>query len=273
MFPISQWGRLGFLATLALPALLSTSPRAHAGETNFPPALAQALEDGNRAFDSGDFASAIGAYQKVIDSGFLSPDLFLLLGNAHFRTGSEGEAALWWRRAQVADPLLPEPAQNLRFLDSKVGPLRFDSDPVAKITGFLPRDIWVLIATSGAWAFAIGLAALSLHLPRKMGRSFAHLSCWIGLALAILGTAGYLLKTKRDVPFLTDLAVVTRPASARTSATDDAASVSELPPGSEVTSLGDRGPWVYVGIPGNLRGWIRTGIATRLWPYDPDLLQ
>ena len=46
----------------------------------------------------------------------------------------------------------------------------------------------------------------------------------------------------------------------------DAKSVIDLPPGSEVRILRDSGPWRYVEIPGDLRGWIRAEALEPVWP-------
>ena len=103
----------------------ATKPRSRSGlglpsvasEQNGREEITRDLELGNRAYDEEEFETAITAYQRAVKAGFVSPDIFLLLGNAHFRTDSKGEAILWWRRAQVTSPRHPEATQNLRFVD------------------------------------------------------------------------------------------------------------------------------------------------------------
>jgi hypothetical protein len=53
------------------------------------------------------------------------------------------------------------------------------------------------------------------------------------------------------------LAIVTAPeVQARLATADSASSILQLPPGSEVQVLSQRGDWVYAILPNNLRGWI-----------------
>lgn len=70
---------------------------------------------GNEALASGDFRSAVEAYQEQIKT--TGPDAALLfnLGNAHYRLGEYGPAILAYEQALVLDPHAEDIRTNLRL--------------------------------------------------------------------------------------------------------------------------------------------------------------
>jgi hypothetical protein len=68
---------------------------------------------GNNAYTQGDFAAAADAYRGALGCGYESPELYLALGNAAYKSGRLGWAVYWYERGRRLDPRDPDLATNL----------------------------------------------------------------------------------------------------------------------------------------------------------------
>ena len=83
------------------------------------PCAAQAQQElfaeGNRLYQTGDYASALDAYLRVYDAGFESGALFYNVGNAYFKEGDHARAILFYERAARLLPSDEDVRANLRL--------------------------------------------------------------------------------------------------------------------------------------------------------------
>ncbi|MCB1099609.1 MAG: SH3 domain-containing protein [Verrucomicrobiae bacterium] len=224
------------------------------------------------AYGKGDFASAYRKFTKVADE-YLSTELCVNAGSAAYRTGNDGEAALWFRRALVLDSRCMEARQNLRFLKRRLGFLRFDSGGLQRELGdFLSVPVWrfwfALFAGVGAVCLTASLF-LRIHRPVRnwlLGGSVGALFLSGVFGIGWLGNA-----PDREI---LSLHVVVAPDTAALAAPNSSAGrIVALPPGSEIEFLEQRGSWIYAEIPGGSRGWIRASQVIQLWPYSVRLIE
>jgi len=75
----------------------------------------QFFEAGNKYYADGAYDKAVVEYEKVLASGYHSPELYFNLGNAYFRGGQLGKAIMNYVRAQRLDPRDDDIKANLRF--------------------------------------------------------------------------------------------------------------------------------------------------------------
>ncbi len=68
---------------------------------------------GNRAYEEGDFSTAVREYEKLVDARILRPEVFYNLGNAYYRMGKLGYAIGNYERALAFDPGFSVAAANL----------------------------------------------------------------------------------------------------------------------------------------------------------------
>ncbi|MCP5540913.1 MAG: tetratricopeptide repeat protein [Akkermansiaceae bacterium] len=220
---------------------------------------------GNVLFEQGDYAGAEKLYRGLAEAGHRSEELYFNLGNTLFRLQRPGEAALWYHRALALDPRFGEARQNLRVVENLTGNLVFDpGDLVRWLRRLTPADLAGLVSLF-AW-IALLCAASVLALPRlKPWRPLL----WIVTLLSVTAVGFFLWclrRYDRDVS-IDRMAIVTAPETkAITSPYPDAKEVIALPPGSEVRIVLDRGPWTFVAIPDELRGWVRTETIGRVVP-------
>ena len=203
------------------------------------------FDEGNRLYDEGKFGEAKQTYEKLAGRGEWSANLFYNLGNADYRIGAAGKAALNFERALALDAAHPEARANLKWLREQTG---------AKISvrrwweyayPALPGDVFAMGAVLAVWAVVFGLVAA------LFGRKFFG---WVLFALlfAVYAGVGW-WRSDADRA----LAIVTaKDAVARMAPADRAALAERLPEGSRVRILSERGEWIYCALPGGGRGWI-----------------
>ena len=225
--------------------LFVIAPSAHAATpANF--------ERANRLYETGNFEGARAALQALVDSGNYSANLFYNLGNADYRLGKKGDAFLAYERALALEPSHPEARANLSLLRDETGArlstpswteraFTWPDDPLQKHVTWL--------AAAAFWVICLSFAPLAYKgrpswLPAILG---ALTLAWCGAAYAVAQSRGKTwIATEAQV-------------SARVAPADGSEMAGTLPMGSHVQLLLERGPWVYVVLPGQnkeARGWV-----------------
>lgn len=75
---------------------------------------------GNQSYTKGNFGQAIEYYNLILQSGSESPELYLNLGNAHFREQDYGHARLYYEKAKKLNPFLAGIDENIELIQSFV---------------------------------------------------------------------------------------------------------------------------------------------------------
>lgn len=229
-------------------------PMALRAATDDPaPAFAQA----NRDFAAGDYAKAESAYRQLAAGDLVSPELFFNLGNATYRQDRPGEAALWYRRALALDPRFAEARQNLEFIRKRTGFHEFELHGIDAFFSRLGNGELIAILTAGAWLAILALAASMVVRRFRDYRPLLYSVALLAVASAV-GAAWGLHRQRGLIHADSRAVVIANEASAVTGPVPDAAKVVDLPPGSELQIIQSAGPWTYVGIPQDIRGWVRT---------------
>lgn len=248
-----------FLPVLAVAVVTGFAPSGAAQE---PDGIFQSAND---HFERGEFEEASQQYLNLVHGGFISSDLYYNLGTTLYRLEKPGEAMLWFRRARLVESHAPEVAQNLSFLKGKTGFLEFADSGPASLLRSLPPGTGTWLGSLLLWTAAIAAAA-AFFLPRCRPRRTGLIAS--GIVLAILGVTALRLEHYRETKLdAENFATVTvSGAKALTAPSPSAKAVIDLPPGSEVRIIQASGPWRYLDIPGELRGWVRAEEIEPLWP-------
>jgi hypothetical protein len=219
----------------------------------------------NENFEQGDLEKASSGYRSLIDRGNSSPDLFYNLGTSLYREGKAGEAMLWLRRAQLLDGNLPEAKQNTEFLRSRIAFLEFADDGLQRFLRGIPPGVFLWGGSLLLW---LGLVSIALSFSLKRFRDNRTWWLALGIAFLMLSFVTHRLGQFRDSRVAPEnfATVIAEEVAATTAPAPGASTVIELPPGSEVRILQVNGPWTYVDIPGNLRGWVRSESVEANWP-------
>ena len=237
---------------------------------------AQSIEDLDRAeetfkkgtllLNTNKYKEAIEQFTTLINEKQFAPELFLQMGNAHYRLQNIGLAALSYRRAILLKSNSAEARQNLGLIKDKTGFVDTDpSNPNQILTSSNESLIGTLLAIS-LWLIGIGIAMIILKIRYRRS----------AIAILIIGSlcasSSAFLSKSRDSsrPNHRTNIVIKNNATAHTGPAQSASTIITLPPGSSVILVTVRDKWSYVKLPNELHGWIKTESLESLWPYDPE---
>ncbi len=246
---------------------LAPQPVAASGEAE----LQERYEQIVAALKKGDHNQAQALAESLLGDGFLSPELFEILGHTRYRQGDLGRSALWYQRAALFSPSVAEIRQNLRHLREKTQSLHFSQASPLRAFGLLllPQH-WLLLASAGGWLLLLGAGSAIAGRARGLGITAAVLGFFLCTASAT-GAIARPSGAQRTAGLHT---VTAAKPKIHTAASSTSGTVMDLlPAGSTVRLLEKRGAWSYIEIPGQpdpLRGWIETDSIASLWPWPAE---
>ncbi len=218
-----------------------------------------AFERANQAYAEGDFANAKRIYEAA-----LSPDArangFYNLGNASFRLGEIGRAALAYERALALSPGLGEAASNLRFVRQKMGSRVVELSWPARMLSAIPPSLAPWLSIGLAW---LGFLWGGVALWRRRGVGGV-----VGGALLVLLGVGYGAGAMWWQSEQERLAIVVTERVESHSEPASSAKLSEaLPAGSRVRVISSLGEWKYCELPTGSRGWLPSQSIETIAPF------
>ena len=249
--PMSS-GRLLQVAVAVLATLGAPSPSSGQDEI---------VARGNQAYQDGDFAAAVEAYEAVLEGGFDSPGLQYNLGNAYFKAGDLGRAILHWERALERSPADPDVQANLELARSltvdAVEPMPgfWLTDFLSWWTGLLPRG-WLLGVVGLGWLALTGGVLLRIVLRRSRASTAGGWAVVGGAVLLLLFAPSLVAReTGLGVP---ERAVILADAVSVRSAPspEDDLTLFEIHEGTRVRIDDRTGTWVEVVLDDGKVGWV-----------------
>ncbi|MCE9609595.1 MAG: tetratricopeptide repeat protein [Chthoniobacter sp.] len=207
------------------------------------------FEAANQAYDQGKFAEAKIGYEKLVEAGEWSANLFYNLGNADYRAGAPGRAILDYERALALDPAHAEARANVEVLRRQTGAKHRAAVWQDKAFGWPAADAWTLIAAAAGWIALFGLALLGT--ARRGENGGLWLTSTLGALVCAYAAAVLWWHSQESTA-----AIVVHSTEARLQPADSAGLAEALPAGSRVQVLSERGDWIYCALPGEKRGWI-----------------
>ncbi len=234
-------------------------------------ARAATADEALDAYESGQYHEAIRLWLGAGDYRDLAPDVLYNIGNASYRLGSPGHAALYYRRALERDPSHAESRQNLRFIERKHGAITVDRPEYQYALSKLPLDAWKTLVWTGAWLTVLGLLAFPATRPGARLRIAAVCGLVAGPLLASCAALGwyYFPDDSKFAPVDRQAVVIAPEAVLHADAARTAPEVIDAPPGSLCEVLQTTGRWAYIGFATQTRGWIPLESIERVIPESP----
>lgn len=211
------------------------------------------FDRGNKLYEQGKYSEAMGVYQKLQQSGYVSPALLFNMGNASYKAGQIGRALVHYRLAERMDPRDPDLRANLKFardsVQSKsVTPESWWNRGVRKLT----LNQWTVVATASFFGL-MSLLTIPLIRPNLRTACRTYLPVAL-LSLAMFGS-GLFLSYKQQ--FLTrDAVVISTEAIARYGPLDKSPVAFSLNNGAEVSVLDQLNGYIQVRDGMGRVGWI-----------------
>ena len=244
-------------AVLGLACLLAPPAAAPVG------ARSAFFDEGNRLYQAGDFEGALDRYQRILDAGLESGELYYNVGNAWFKQGELALAILYYERARRLMPGDDDVLANLALARSMIAD-RIEPRPrfwlfrgVDGWVALLPRTglIWLVAL---AWVTAVAGAALVVLRPaprlavpaRRIAATAAAVTIVFGVNLAVrelgLGVGD-------------EAIVMAAEAQVRSAPSDDPAlRIFTVRAGTKVRMDRRSGAWAEIVLEDGSVGWMRT---------------
>lgn len=94
------------------------------------------FDRGVAAYNEGEYQQALDIFKAVLDSGYVSPELYYNLGNSYYKIGQKGMAVASYLQAQRLAPRNEDIGANLHFVRSTLRD---------KIEDSLQNPIWEFV--------------------------------------------------------------------------------------------------------------------------------
>jgi tetratricopeptide (TPR) repeat protein len=215
--------------------------------------------EGNRAYEAGKFAEARQHYEKLVQRGEWSANLFYNLGNTEARMGAAGLASLNYERALVLQPGHSEARANLDFLRRQTGaevPVRTWRE---QAFGGFAHDRWLVIAVGAVWVAVFAVVVPFVRRRRLTGGGWSLFVFAFCLA-AYAGTGAWISARDRDAGV-----IVSAKAEVRKAPANGDPPFTNLAAGSRVRIAAVSGDWIFCHLPSSESGWLSRDAAQRIW--------
>lgn len=210
------------------------------------------------AYEEARYDEAIQQWLKAGPYESLTADTLYNIGNACYRSGSPGQAALYYRRALARNAGHAEARQNLRFIERKHGSITIHRPDYQYALARFPLETWKGTVWTGAWICVLAILAFPATRPGARIRMLA-LACLV-LAPLLIVTGGlgwrYYPNDAEFSPLARQAVITADEAVLHADASRTSPEVIDAPPGSLCEVIRESGNWAYVGFASKTRGWI-----------------
>lgn len=226
------------------------------------------IKEGNELYKKGMYSQAASKYQAVVDSGFVSGDLFYNLGNAYYKAKDNKSAILYYEKARLLTPQDKELNYNLNLAKSKTIdkietiPDLFLTEWIRSFRDALAVDTW---AAFSIVFFIAGLAGLLVYY--FVGKiNIRKISFWSGTILLTSALITYLfaesahnsqIKQRTAIVFVKAVTVKSTPSETGTN-------LFILHEGTKVKVIDKVDIWQKIKIPDGNQGWVKENDIARI---------
>ena len=143
------------------------------------------FDSANKLYEQGKFSDAVSAYEKIIQSGSVSPAIYFNLGNALFKSSQIGRAIGAYRKAEQLAPRDPDVQANLQFARNQIQGPTFAPSHWQRWLAKLSLNEWTFLCASAFWICLLSLALMQVRPALKSLLKMVPLLS--GLATLVLG--------------------------------------------------------------------------------------
>ncbi|MGH7942891.1 MAG: tetratricopeptide repeat protein [Limisphaerales bacterium] len=207
----------------------------------------------NQLYAEGKFPQAARAYESILKSGAVSPNVLFDEGDAEFKCGNLGLAIAAFRRAALLSPLDGEIRANLDFARNQVQGPGWRENWWQSRLAVLSLNAWTVLAMIAFWLTFI-LFAAAQYRPAWKDALRAPARAMAAIALVLAACVAAAVTTHFSDP----IAVVVLPRAVTHSGPfDDAQNIFAVHDGAELAVLDQRKGWVQVSDGSGRTGWIK----------------
>jgi tetratricopeptide (TPR) repeat protein len=232
------------------------------------------IEKASKAYESAKYEEAAKLWLEAGEYSQLSADTLYNIGNAAYRMGSPGDAALYYRRALTRDASHAEARQNLRFIERKFGSITVARPPYQYALARFSLDVWRGGLWLGSWILLISILIFLATRPGNRARVCAVVGLIMAplfISFAALGCY-YYPNDAQFAPLAKQAVIVGDKVALHTDASRTSPEVIDAPPGSLAEIIYESGNWAYVAFASQTRGWVPIESVKKIIPdQNPEL--
>jgi tetratricopeptide (TPR) repeat protein len=219
------------------------------------------IEEGNKLYNQNDYQQAAMLYQKVIESGYESSDLYYNLGNTYFKIDNMPLAILYYEKARKLAPGDRDILFNLNIANSRVVD-KIETVPEVFYVRWWNNLVYSLSLDSWGWISltAFGLTVLMLLVFLLSNIVWIRKSSfWSGIIFLILFAFSFLLAQQKHASFSSDhqAIVFTPTVTIKSSPTDSSIDLFVIHEGTKVQLTDHVGDWYEIEIANGSVGWLK----------------
>lgn len=219
------------------------------------------LEKAEKAYDSKKYKEAIASYEKLVNDGYKSYQLYFNLGNAYYRNNELGKAIYYYELARKVEPNDEDVRINLGIASAKTID-KIDSKENFFITAVKTNLLSSFTTNAWAW-FSISALAVACILffvfvnssTLIIKRISFLLSCILVITFLVTYFLGYsALKSKVENKF----AIITaKEVKIMNEPTATANSKFSLHEGTKIRVVENNGNWLLIKLDNGNEGWLK----------------
>ncbi len=218
------------------------------------------FEQGNTAYKAGNYQEALQWYQKILDQGFESGQLYYNMGNCYYKMNKIGQAILFYEKARRLKPDDPDLKFNLDLANSRI------IDRIELPPRFFLFEYWDQVKsyfTIGQLSYLVltlYLLTMGLLIIRLFIRRYRWVR-WLNSLAVIMGILtlfwGYIMFSRYEESRKYREAVVLNPAvTVRSAPSENQTEVFVIHEGLKVKLVDREGEWVKIILPDGKSGWM-----------------
>ena len=218
------------------------------------------VEAANKAYNKEKYNDAITLYNKVLEKGEESSDLYYNLGNCYFRLNNYPMAILNFERAKKLNPADADIEFNLKISNTKIidkietVPQLFFVKWWILLSNLLSYDNWSIVSI-----IAIGLFFVTLFIYLSSSTyQIKKISFWIGCSLFIITVFSihFAYRQYSNINAKNQAIIFTPTVTVKSSPDEKGADKFVIHEGTKVLLLDELNNWVKIRIANGSNGWV-----------------
>ena len=218
------------------------------------------MQQGNTAYQNGDYEMAIGCYQEIINHGNEGAILYYNLGNAYFKTKQTAEALLWYERALRLDPSNEDIKHNIAYANMQITdkievlPELFIVRWWNGLSQSMTATSWAVMAVIFGAVFALSIALMLVSRRRWLSMTAVILAV-VSLIIAVFSLIFASKEFKRYIK-QPEAIVMQSVVNAKGTPDESGTILFVIHEGLKVAVTDRVGSWVEIKLPNGEKGWV-----------------
>ena len=214
----------------------------------------------NNAYNQGLYDSALVTYNKVVNEGVESGELYYNMGNAYYKNNDIASAILYFEKASMLSPNDEDILYNLNIANSMIVdkiekvPVLFYHHWWNSIYNIMDGDAWAIFALV---SFSFLIVSIGLFILTKK-RGNRKLSFYIGMLFLIITIASSALASQKYYLNIEhkEAIVFTSSITVKSSPTLNSVDLFVIHDGTKVKIIDRIDSWVEIKIQNGSTGWL-----------------